>query len=184
MQHGISAVFALPTWQLAAEGVDEGVSERSTEFGHHWFHVARVHDHWQSFNGLQVFIPGNWETEITTEGQGYLVELAADGNTAPKAAMTRSFTFRVKCGDDGFYQDSLDVPQQSSTGDLHRARTKAPCVSTGDNFASMLSVLTKWLFGEMPISNSCDEFSERLQIVLFTLGAPELNAVYNATEDV
>ena len=45
LQHGISAVFALATWQFAAEGVDEGVSERSTEFGHHWFHVARVHDH-------------------------------------------------------------------------------------------------------------------------------------------
>ena len=60
-----------------------------------------------------------------------------------------------------------------------------PCVSyTGDNFASMSSVLTKWLFREMPNSRSCDEFSERLQIVLFTLRDPELNAVYNATADV
>ena len=39
----------------------------------------------------------------------------------------------------------------------------------GDNFANMSSVLTNWLFGEMPNSYSCDEFSERLQIVLFTL---------------
>ena len=45
LQHGISAVFALAKWQFTAEGVDEGVSERSTEFGHQWFHVARVHDH-------------------------------------------------------------------------------------------------------------------------------------------
>ena len=68
--------------------------------------------------------------------------------------------------------------------DLRRARTEVLRVSnTGDNFASMSSVLTKWLFGEMPNSNSCDEFSERLQIVLFTLGDPELNAVYNATVD-
>ena len=82
-------------------------------------------------------------------------------------------------------QDSYDVPHQSSTGDVHCARTKVPRVSfTGDNFASMSSVLTKWLFGEMPNSRSCDEFSERLQIVLFTLGAPELNAVYNAIADV
>ena len=36
----------------------------------------------------------------------------------------------------------------------------------------------------MPISNSCDEFSERLQIVLFTLRDPELNSVYHATADV
>ena len=44
MQHGISAAFALATWQFAVEGVDEGVSERSTKFGRHWFHVAHVHD--------------------------------------------------------------------------------------------------------------------------------------------
>ena len=33
---------------------------------------------------------------------GYLDELAADGKTAPRAALTRSSTFRIKCGDDGF----------------------------------------------------------------------------------
>ena len=33
----------------------------------------------------------------------------------------------------------------------------------------MLSVLYKWLFGKSD-SNSRDAFSERLQIVLFTLG--------------
>ena len=48
--------------------------------------------------------------------------------------------------------------------------------NTGDNFASTSSFVT-----EMPYSNSFDEFSERLQIVLFTLGDLELNAVYNAT---
>ena len=55
---------------------------------------------------------------------------------------------------------------------------------TGDNFASTSSVLNKWLFGEMPYSRGCDEFSERLQIVLLTLRDPELNAVYNGTADV
>ena len=104
---------------------------------------------------------------------------------APKAAMTRSSIFRIKCGDDGFHQDSLDVPQQSSTGDLHRARTKAPRVSySGDNFASMSSVFNMWLFSEVPNSRSCDEFSVRLQVVLFTMGDPVLNPVYNATTDV
>ena len=52
-------------------------------------------------NRVQTF----WQ--ITTEGQGYLDELASDGKTAPKAAMTGSCTFRNKCGDDGFHQDSL-----------------------------------------------------------------------------
>ena len=99
--------------------------------------------------------------------------------------MTGSSTFRIKCGDDGFHHDSLDVPHQTSTGDLHRARTKVPRVSfTGDSFVSKSSVLTKWIFSEMPNSRSCNEFSERLQIVVFTLGIPELNAVYNAIADV
>ena len=99
--------------------------------------------------------------------------------------MTGSSTFRIKCGDDGFHQDSLDVPDQSSTEDLLRARTKVPRVFyTGDNFAGMSSVLNEWLPREMPNSRSCDEFSERLQIVLFTLRDPELNAVNNATADV
>ena len=70
-------------------------------------------------------------------------------------------------------------------GDLHQVRTEIPRVSyTGDNFASTSSVLNEWLFGEMPNSRSCDGFSECLQIVFFTLGDPELNAVYNATADV
>ena len=50
----------------------------------------------------------------------------------------------------------------------------------GDNFASMLSVFNMWLVSE----RSFDEFSERLQIVLFTLRDPELNSVYHATADV
>ena len=55
---------------------------------------------------------------------------------------------------------------------------------TVDNFASMSSVLNEWLFREMPNSRSCDEFSERLQSVLISLGDPELNAVYNITADI
>ena len=61
--------------------------------------------------------------------------------------LTGSSTFRIKCGDDGFHRDSLDVQHQSSTGDVQRARKKVLRVSyTGDNFASMSSVLTKWVF--------------------------------------
>ena len=36
---------------------------------------------------------------------GYLDELAADGKTAPKAAMPGGSTFRIKCGDDGFHKE-------------------------------------------------------------------------------
>ena len=44
----------------------------------------------------------------------------------------------------------------------------------------MFSVFNMWLFSEVPNISSFDEFSERLQIVLFTLGNLELNAVYDA----
>ena len=37
---------------------------------------------------------------------------------------------------------------------------------------------------QMPNSRGCDDFFERLQIVLFALRDRELNAVYNATADV
>ena len=40
-----------------------------------------------------------------------------------------------------------------------------------------------FFFREMPNTRSCDEFSERPQIVLFTPGDPELNAVNNANAD-
>ena len=58
--------------------------------------------------------------------------------------MTGSSTFRIKCGDDEFHQDSLDVPHKSSTGGLHCALSRVSY--TGDNFASMSSVLNKWFF--------------------------------------
>ena len=103
--------------------------------------------------------------------------------------MTRSSTFRIRCGDDGFQHDLFDVQLHSCTGDLHQVRTEVPRVSyTGDNFASTSSVLNKFHFGEIPNSNSFDEFSvlelQGLQIVLFTPRDPELNAVYNTTADV
>ena len=51
----------------------------------------------------------------------------------------------------------------------------SPRVSnTGDNFASMSSVLNKFLFGEMPNSNSFDEFSKPPDCPLHT-GDPESN---------
>ena len=96
-------------------------------------------------------------SQVTIVSQGYLDELASDGKTAPKAAIAESSTFRIKCGDDGFRHVSFDVSHQSGTRDLHRARTKVPCVPhTGDNFASISSVLTKCPFREMPNSSSCD----------------------------
>merc|ERR1712217_272645 len=92
---------------------------------------------WQPFNGLQIFTPGNWKTEITSEGQGYLDELAVDGKKAPKAAMPHGSTFRIKCGDDGFNKPSAaeDVSlghskpagqQKANADDLKRARSKIP----------------------------------------------------------
>ena len=76
--------------------------------------------------------------------------------------MTESSTFRIKCGDDGFHQDSLDVSHQSSTGDLHRARQ-----------------LRQHVVGSQQVA-----FSVMNSLVLCTLKDPELNAVYNGNADV
>ena len=84
---------------------------------------------------------------VHTESQGYLDELSSDGKTTPRAPLTRSSSFRIKCGDDGFRHVSFDVSHPSRTGDLHLASTEMPRVShTGDHFASMSSVLNKWFF--------------------------------------
>ena len=67
------------------------------------------------------------------------------------AAMTGSSPFRIKCGNDGFYLDLLDLPHQPSTGDVCRARVRVSRVSyTGDNFASMLSVSTSGFSRKCP----------------------------------
>ena len=62
-----------------------------------------------------LFTPTFFERVFNTESQGSIDELASDGKTAPKAALTRCFTFRIKCGDDGFQPVSFDVSQHSST---------------------------------------------------------------------
>ena len=110
-------------------------------------------------------------------------------DTLTKDATAGSSTFRINVEIMVFTKIHFDFSHQSSTGDLHRAHTKVPRVSyTGDNFASMSSVLNKWVSGELPNIRSCGEFSaqelQRLQIVLFTLRDPELNAVYNGNADV
>ena len=139
---------------------------------------------------LVLFIRGLVENSIVWVEKRLAALLVAGGRDARLRAFlwsmgTPALLRRIKCGDDGFHQVSFDVPQHSSTGDLHRVRTEALRVSyTGDNFAGMSSVLKKWLFRKMPNSRSCDEFSEHLQIVLFTLRDPDLYAVFNASADV
>ena len=116
----------------------------------------------------------NWETEITTEGQGYLVELAADGNTAPKATMTRSSIFRYKCGDDHLMSHTNRVRE---TYTVHARRCPVSPLETTSPACYRFS------FREMLNSRRFDDFSEHVQIVLVTLRDPELNADYNATAD-
>ena len=86
-------------------------------------------------------------SQVIIVSQGYLDELASDGKTAPKAAIAESSTFPHQMWRWWISPCFIDVSHQSGTGDLHRARTKVPCVPyTGDNFASISSVLIKWLF--------------------------------------
>ena len=91
-------------------------------------------------------------------------------NSSSSASQTRLVNLPQLCRAEHFRSCFRVIPQQSNTGHLHRARAKAPRVSyDGDNFASTISVLNNLLFREMPNGNSCNEFSVRLQIVLFTL---------------
>ena len=123
-----------------------------------WF-VAQVHDH---------SLPPN-----TTDGQSYLDELVADGKTAPKAAMTGSSTFRIKCGEDG---DFTGIHLMSHTNRilryLHRVHARrrlvSPTLETTSPACHRFS--TSGFSGRCPTRRSCDELlPERLQIVLFTL---------------
>ena len=78
------------------------------------------------------------------------------------------------------HQDSLDVPHQSSTGDLHARRCLvSPTLETTSPARHRFS--TSVFFREMPNSHSCDEFSERLQIDLFTSWRQWLLRVVAAT---
>lgn len=147
---------------------------------------------WQPFNGLQIFTPGNWYSEITagSEGENMLAELATDGKTAPKAAMPGGSTFRIKCGDDGFASPSGAeiVPQKAQISDLQRARTKVPRASyKGDNFQNMSSILNQWLLKQAPNSRSCEDFTveelQRIQLLLFMLRDPQLDDVYQESRD-
>jgi len=142
---------------------------------------------WQPFNGLQIFTPGNWQQEITEEGQKYLAELAQDGKTAPKAALPKGSTFRIKCGDDGFNQPSAQTPKADAF-DLKRARTKVPRAAyKGNTFDAMSSNLNKWLLKQAPKSRACEDFTveelQRLQVMLFMLRDPELDGVYQQAND-
>lgn len=127
-------------------GVEYGVGSMTLDhwaFGPHhaWTDPATglIVRMWQPFNGLQIFTPGNWKEEITADGQKYLDELAADGKTAPKAAMPKGSTFRIKCGDDGFHHaGGDDTIQKAQASDLKRARSKIPGAAyKGDNFQNM-----------------------------------------------
>jgi hypothetical protein len=142
---------------------------------------------WQPFNGLQIFTPGNWHKEITEEGQQYLAELAADGKTAPKAALPKGSTFRIKCGEDGFNKAAAQTPKAEAS-DLKRARTKIPRAPyKGETFEAMSTNLNKWLLKQAPKSRACEDFSveelQRLQVMLFMLRDPQLDGVYQQAND-
>jgi hypothetical protein len=143
---------------------------------------------WQPFNGLQIFTPGNWKSDITADGQKLLDELAADGKTAPKAALPKGSTFRIKCGDDGFHHSSGEGFEQAQVSDLKRARTKVPGPAyKGHNFQNMSSTLNQWIVKQVPKSRNCEDFTveelQRIQLTLFMLRDPELDTIYQQSHD-
>jgi len=165
---------------------------------------------WQPFNGLQVFGPDAWSTgnayEDAMSGKQHLFDqLATDGSKAPDwctKAHAPLNTFRIKCRDDGFSEESDDSEQMSpdqfihkpagtdkaAASDLRRARTKVPRDEyKGDDFHSMASTLNKYLTKHAPQSRNCDSWTvqelQELQIQLLMLRDTQLNEVYHETDD-
>lgn len=143
---------------------------------------------WQPFNGLQIFTPGNWKTEITADGQKMLAELAADGKTAPKAAMPKGSTFRIKCGDDGFHHSDGTDTHMAQISDLKRARSKVPGTAyKGENFQNMSSTLNGWIQKQVSNTRKCEDFTveslQRIQLTLYMLRDPQLDDIYQKSQD-
>jgi len=142
---------------------------------------------WQPFNGLQIFTPGNWKSEISAGGQKLLDDLAADGKTAPKAALPKGSTFRIKCGDDGFHKSSA-AEDKAQISDLKRARSKVPGATyKGNSFQNMSSTLNGWILKQVPKSRKCEDFTvqqlQQIQLTLFMLRDPQLEDIYQQSQD-
>lgn len=153
---------------------------------------------WQPFNGLQVFEPGAYSTGTDSS---LFSDLRPDGSKPPAAAMPGGSTFRIKCGENGFSEDSASTESQSvservgqvgldqsSSRDLERAREKVPRAAyKGDSFSSMADTLNRWLLVHAPNSKNCDAWTvdelQKLQVQLFALRDPQLNGVYRESWD-
>jgi hypothetical protein len=138
---------------------------------------------WQPFNGLQVFEPGTWKAE--KPDPALFGELCTDGKCSPADAKKNgSANVRIKCTDDGFWSNESTVSVQ----DLTRARTKVPRTEyKGSSFQSMSKTLNHWLLKHAPNSRKCEEWSveelQQLQRTLLGVREPELDAVYQSTND-
>lgn len=150
---------------------------------------------WQPYNGLEVFEPGTF-----THGHdaSQFADLSVDGSTAPKEARPGGSDFRITCTDDGFpkvtpppaARTNPAAPGEgaATSSDLRRARAKVPRDAyKGDDFSSMSSSLNKWLLKHAPNSRSCDEWTveelQKLQHFLLFLRDPQLDALYQSTQD-
>merc|ERR1712086_1096513 len=143
---------------------------------------------WQPFNGLQIFTPGTWKNEITADGQKMLEELAADGKTAPPAALPKGSTFRIKCGADGFHHENGTDSHTAQISDLKRARSKVPGTAyKGENFQNMSSTLNGWIQKQVSNSRKCEDFTveslQRIQLTLYMLRDPQLDDIYKKSND-
>jgi hypothetical protein len=193
-------------------GVEYGVGEMILDhwaFGPHhaWTDPASgiIVRMWQPFNGLQIFEPSAFRQGVN---RSLFEELSDDGSTAPLAARLGGSTFRVKCKDDGFpeggpglnaqpgYGQSMSLLEETrfaghgsaSRNDLTRARTKVPRADfRGENFDSMSETLNGWLLQRAPNSRECDAWTveelQQLQFQLFALRDPQLDEVYQSTDD-
>jgi len=140
---------------------------------------------WQPFNGLQVFEPGSWKEGV--QDPSLWPDFNKEGTKAPADALPNgSANVRIKCSDDGFMDPSDSW--KSGVQDLKRARTKLPRVEfKGHNFQTMSKTLNGWLLKHAPNSVACHAWTidelQQFQRLLFSLRDPELDSVYQKTND-
>merc|ERR1712232_826673 len=134
-------------------------------------------------NGLQVFQPGTWKTGA--QDPALFADFCPDGTCSPKdAKVNGSANVRIKCTDDGFWSNTSTV----NVKDLTRARTKVPRTEyKGSSFQSMSKNLNHWLLRHAPNSRKCEDWTvedlQQLQRTLLEIREPELDAIYQNTND-
>jgi len=77
---------------------------------------------------------------------------------------------------------------KADISDLKRARLKVPGAAyKGDSFQNMSSTLNQWILKQVPKSRRCEDYTveqlQQIQLTLFMLRDPQLDDIYQQSQD-